>query len=204
VKRIIVAALVMVSAAPASSRRVVHIPTLGELCPGGAVWDKIAGCITRQVERGAVKLLRDDDAVKLVHIREGGRLAGLYLYRHAKHWKLIGELRRYEPLELLGFARVTFDKYTGHRIDVGFSSMSAITIHDSHLPALFRSRMTMLCFDDDDDCVHLMTSCDVLVHGKALHSFRGTLVYEERQLRLVGDRTHAGQYCGAIDVVRDD
>jgi hypothetical protein len=204
--RLIVVALLMLPASTAQARRrVIHIPTIGELCPAAAEWTKVVGCIKRQSGVGPIKLLRDDANLKLLHLAEG-RFAGLYVYVHRKQWTLLGEMRLYQQFDVLGFAPVKFGEHTGHRLDVGFATQSAVVLDgESTVPAMFRSVLTMLCFDDSHACsLQVMTSCDVIVHGRTFFTFRGQLVYEERQLRLAGDRRNAGQYCTVSEVLLTD
>src|SRR5262245_649380 len=111
-KRIIVIALLLFSASSASPRRVVRMPTIRELCPGGAEWDKIAACIKRQTP---FTVVRDDDDVKLLRVDERSRFNGLYLFTHAKDWKLQGEVRVYQEHDLLRFDRATYGKHVGYR-----------------------------------------------------------------------------------------
>ena len=202
-KRIVVLALLLATAGTASARRkrVVHIPTIGELCPGGAEWDKVTACIKRQ---SPFKLLRDESGVKLVQIAENSRFSGLYIYTHDKQWKLQGEIRLHQAHDLLAFERVTMGKRSGFRVDVGTSTPSAITIDgETTLPAVFRYKLTSLCFLNSY-CMQMTTSCDVLLRGKAYYAFRGKVVYERGQIKVVGDRSNAGQYCQQAELVGSD
>src|SRR5690348_1249056 len=107
--------LLVLLAASADARRVVHIPTLSELCPGNGEWDKVAQCIRRQ---SPFKVLRETDDLKLVRIEQGGRLNGIYLYRHTKQWSLRGSLRLDDEADMIGFERITLGARTGYRLDV--------------------------------------------------------------------------------------
>jgi hypothetical protein len=200
-KRLVVIALLLVTTSSASPRRVVHIPTISELCPGGESWDKIGECIKRQAP---FKLLRDEENLKLVQIDEPYRFGGLYIYTHPKQWKLHGEVRLYQPHEVLAFDRVTFGKRSGYRIDVGISAASSVSFDgETSVDMLIRQKLTNLCFDNSY-CMQVTTACDVFVHGKAYYSFRGKVVYENRQLKIVGDRTNAGQYCAQGELLSVD
>ncbi|HEY5925468.1 MAG TPA: hypothetical protein VIV11_27475 [Kofleriaceae bacterium] len=200
-KRMIVIALLLASVSPASSRRVVHIPTIGELCPGSAEWDKVATCIRRQ---SPFKLARDEVGVKLVQIAEGSRFAGLYIYTLDKQWKLQGEMRLYQAHDLLQFERVTMGKRTGFRLDVGTAMPSAISVDgETSMPAVFRYKLTSLCFVNSY-CMQMNTACDVLVRGKAMYSFRGEVVHEGGKIKVVGDRSNTGAYCQQPELVGSD
>jgi hypothetical protein len=201
-KRLVIIALLLV-ASHAHARRVVHIPTLRELCPGGPEWAKVAACIKRL---GEFKLVRDEERVKVIVIPEGTRFAGLYLYSQTKQWTLRGELPRYKPTDIFGFARVRFGAHDGYRLDIGMASPTTFSAdgESASASAVFRQTVTLLCFDDQPACIETMTACDLLVHGKAYASFRGKLVYADRQLRVVGDRRNAGAYCPASELVVSD
>jgi hypothetical protein len=201
-KRLVVV-LVMLVATHAHAKRVVHIPTLRELCPGGGEWSKVAECIRRH---GTVKVVRDDAQVKIVALAEGGRLNGVYLYSLTKQWTLRGELPNYQPQDVFGFARVRFGNHVGYRLDVGVSSPTTFSAdgETTAASAVFRQTVAMLCFDDAPTCIETMVSCDFLVHGKAYSSFRGTLVYANKQLKVVGDARNAGPYCKHDELVLAD
>jgi len=202
-KRLMVIALLLVTTSSASPRRVVHIPQLNELCPGGEDWDKVAECIKRQAP---FTLLRDSATVKLVNIEERSRIGGIYLYTHSERWALRGEVRLYQERDLLSFERATYGKHSGYRIEVGLSTSSFVSLDggETVVPAVFRYKQTSLCLDESYGCLQMNTACDVLVHGKAYNSFRGKLVYEDKQLKVVGDRANAGQYCVQGELVIQD
>ena len=202
-KRLIVIVFLLVTAGTASARRAVRLPTLRDLCPGGASWEKVSPCIERQTQ---FKVLRDEPNLKLIAIAGGARFYGIYLYTHRDDWQLRGEVRVYQENEVLAFSRATFGKHTGFRIDVGLTSTTSISLDggETNVPARFRYQVTALCFDDGFYCTQVTTSCDVLFHGKAINTFRGKLVYEDKQLKVVGDRSMAGQYCTQADLVLQD
>jgi hypothetical protein len=201
-KRLVVIAFILVTAGSAASRRVVRMPTLRDLCPAGASWEKVSSCIERQVQ---FKLVRDEPNVKLIQVAGGARFSGLYLYTHGDNWKLQGEVHLYQDFELLSFGRATFGKHGAYRIEIGMTSATAISLDgETNVNANFRYQLTNLCLDESVGCLQLTTSCDVLVHGRAYNTFRGKLVYEDKQLKVVGDRTAAGQYCAQGELVMQD
>jgi hypothetical protein len=205
VKRIALAfGAVLAGALPADhadARRVVHMPTIAELCPGNAEWQKVAECLKRQ---SPFKLVRDEARVKVVDIPGTSRFAGIYVYGHGKQWQLRGELRVYEEHELLRFERVTLGNHAGYRLDAGIAVATSYSLDgETSIPAVLRQTQTLVCFEDAG-CSQVMTSCDLLVHGKALYSFRGKLAYMKKQLQVVGDRKNAGGYCQQPELVLDD
>jgi hypothetical protein len=197
-----VGCVLAVTSVRANARRVIHIPTMAELCPGNAEWSKVTECIKRH---GKLALLRDEANLKLVGVTEGRRINGLYVYSHDKQWRLRGELRADQPHDVLRFERVKLGKHTGHRLDVGFSTATSFSSDgEIVVPALLRQTLTLLCFDDTLGCTQIMTACDLLLHGKAYHSFRGKLEYANRQIKVVGDRRNAGDECQQAELVISD
>ena len=108
-KRALVILLLLVVRADA--RRVIHIPTLAELCPGNDDWSKVAQCINREAP---FKLERDEPTVKVVNLQQAGRLSGLYVYMFAKKWTLRGELPIYQERDVLRFERIALGPHTGY------------------------------------------------------------------------------------------
>jgi hypothetical protein len=95
--------------------------------------------------------------------------------------------------ELLRFQPVTSDAY---QIDVGFASPTWVTLDEvSTRPAMLRRAYTYVC--TANDCHTVQTSCDVLVHGKAVASFRGVAKWNGSELRLSGIAQNTNRYCGA-------
>lgn len=192
----------LVLAASADARRVIHMPTLGELCPGNDSWDSIAQCIRRQAP---FTLVHDGAGAKIVSISEMGRFSGVYVYTHAKKWALRGELRLYHERDVLGFTRVELGQHTGYRVDIGVATAMPMSFDgEMSVPTVLRQQHTLLCLDDRADCLQIVTACDLLVHGKAYSSFRGSLQYTDRQLKVVGDRRNAGMMCVQSEVVLND
>ena len=201
-KRYVVIALLAGMIGTASSRRVVHIPTIAELCPANADWDKLAACVKRQAP---FTLIRNDANLKLLHIAGDRRnFGGYYVFTHDKQWQLYGTAPLYQAADLLQFERVTLGSRTGYRIDVGTTSASAISLDgETSIPAVIRYRLTSLCFGGGY-CTNVITGCDVLVHGRAYFTFRGKLVHENKQIKIAGDRSRAGQYCAQGELVMND
>lgn len=193
--------LLVVLAANADARRVVHIPTLRELCPGNDSWDDVAQCIRRQAP---FTLERDEAGIKVVNLGALGQLSGIYVYRFDKKWTLRGDLRLYQPRDLLRVERVAFGRHTGYRLDIGIATEMPMSFdEETAVPAVLRQQLTLLCFDGAD-CLEIITSCDLLLRGRAYSSFRGALQYADGQLRVVGDRRNAGTMCAQAEVALTD
>ena len=199
--RAVAVAVVLLVASAAHAKRVVHIPTLRELCPGGEDWRKTTACFARH---GKHEVLRDDATAKLIRFAPGTRIAGIYLYLvKDKRWYVHGDLRIFQEHELVGFQRVTLGKYGAYRIDAGIAQASAISLDgETSQMATYRIKRTLICVDKRG-CYQMMTACDVLVRGKAYYSFRGTLAVEDGMLKLVGDRRNAGTHCRQAEDIAD-
>ena len=204
IERGLAIAIVLAAAALAATAqaRVVRITRLADVCPGNDNWDKVAQCIRRH---GTLTIERDQPDLKLVRVAAPSSFAGFYLYAHGAKWTHRGSLRVSEEGELLGLSRVRFGAHAGHRVDVGTVRTSAVTLDGvSSVGAQVRERESLVCFDDDWGCVVVTTACDVLVAGKAYYAFRGALVYEHHELRVVGDRAHIAPHCEQDELVLAD
>jgi hypothetical protein len=180
----------------ADARRVVHIPTLAELCPANAEWASVAQCIRRHAK---FTVIREEAQLEIIDINSdaGGYFGGVYVYRHDKQWTLRGEVRLYEQHEILAVQQATFGTSGAQRVDIGLVSPMPFAPDGENIVAqgVLRQRITAVCFDGAGGCSQLVTSCDMLLHGKAYNSFRGTLTYQNRTLGVTGDHTNEGQFC---------
>lgn len=93
--------------------------------------------------------------------------------------------------ELLGFRVLAPDTY---RIDLGEANPTWVTLDEvSARPALVKRQYTYVCASAG--CRAVMTSCDVLVRGKAVATFRGEPVWNGSTLPLRGDARNTNRYC---------
>jgi len=203
-KRWLVFTFLLVSAGTASPRRVVHMPTLPEVCPANAEWDKLDACIRRH---GTMKVLRDEPTLKIIDLDDRmSRFGGIYVYTFNNKWGMRGEMRLWQEHDVLGIEHVTYGKHKGVRFDVGLSTPLPFSTDDGEtsLQGVLRQQQTLVCFDERWGCVQVTTSCEMLVRGKAYYAFRGTLKYADKQLQVVGDRSRTGNYCIQPEVVLQD
>ena len=56
-------------------------------------------------------------------------------------------------------------------------------------------KLALLCGAGSWRCTAVLTSCDVLVHGRARWSFRGALTFRAGWVDVNGDRSMAGDQC---------
>lgn len=186
----------------AEAKRVVHIPTLAELCPANAEWSTVAQCIRRHVK---FTFVRDEEQLKIIDVDAdgGGHFGGIYVYQHGAQWTLRGEIRLYQTHEVLAVQHATFGNQSAERIEVGIAAAMPFAPDGENVVAqgVFRQRITAVCFDGQRFCAQVVTSCDLLLHGKAYNSFRGTLTYEKGVFGVRGDRANEGQFCRQPDIV---
>jgi hypothetical protein len=161
-------------------------------CPRVANWTKYARC---QFKTLKLELLHDLPAAKLVsyetNYARGSRRLELYLLSRGVWIKtgFYGETNA--SSELLGFQRMSGDAY---RIDIGFASASWVSLDEvSTRPAMLRRAFTYVC--TAASCRTVQTSCDVLVHGKAVASFRGVPKWDGNELRVSGVAQNTNRYC---------
>ena len=200
------AALVLLACAllggRADAKRVVRMPTLAELCPANAEWSTVAQCIRRHAR---FTFVRDADQLKIIDIDSdaGGYYGGLYVYRHDRQWTLSGQVRLYQRHEILATTHATFGSHGAERVDIGIAAAMPFAPDGENVIAqgVFRQRITAVCFDSPGGCSQLVTACDMLLHGKAYNSFRGTLTYENGALGVAGDRTNEGLFCRQPQIV---
>jgi hypothetical protein len=199
---LIATALALSFASPASARRVVHIPKMAELCPGNADWNKVEQCVRRH---GQWTLERDTRDVKLLRLPDTSRFAGFLLYVNDRGWKIRGELRQYHPYEVLAFKHAKLGPRTGYLLELGgIYRTSTLVDQETTIEVSVRHKLTAICLDDRVGCMQVVTACDTMYRGRALYTFRGSLVYEGRELKVVGDRSNAGPLCSQSELVLTD
>lgn len=201
-KRFVIIALLVLVAGSASARRVVHMPTLSEVCPSNAEWDKLDACIRRH---GTMKLLRDEPQLKIVDVTDASRFGGIYIYSFKTKWDMRGQMRLWQEHDVLDIERVAYGGHKGIRFDVGLATALPFSVDgETSQPGMLRQQMTLVCFDDRSGCLQVITNCEMLVRGKALYMFRGKLTYADKQLQVTGDRSRTGSYCLQPEIVLSD
>jgi hypothetical protein len=162
-------------------------------CPRQANWDKFARC---QLKKTKFQVLHDLPAAKLIGYdldqTRGSKRLELYVLSGGT-WIKSGFYADTNPSsELLDFAAVTGNAY---RIELGYASSTWVTLDEvSSKPAMLRRTYTYVC---TATCRSVQTSCDVLVHGKAVASFRGVATWNGSELKLSGVAQNTNRYCGA-------
>ena len=188
-------ACVLVVAATASAR-VVRIPQVASECHENATWGDVMTCVGRF---GDARLARSLPHAKLVRVtrRSGDHpdAPGMYLFveEHGR-WGLGG---MYEgEAELLGFDRTTLGTHGIYRFEIGLSEHTDVALDDvATAPAVIVLHDQVYCGGTGYHCSTIVAACDVLVAGKAVATFRGTVTWKNDALHVAGDRTHVGNNC---------
>jgi hypothetical protein len=165
-------------------------------CPRIASWTKFARC---KLKNTKFELVHDLPAAKLVsyeiNYARGTRRLELYLLANGAWLKssFYAEVILANS-ELLGFQALTGNAY---RIDVGYATSTSVTLDQvTTRPALLRRQYTYVC-NATSNCRTVQTACDVLVHGKAVASFRFEPSWNGSELKLTGIAQNTNRYCPA-------
>jgi len=189
----------LVGAATASAR-VVRLPAIVEYCGSEMTSDEVLAC-TRKL--GDAKIERTLPHARLVRIPKRDRspnAPGFYVFVEAHgRWHLAG-IREGDG-ELFGFDAPKLGTHTAYHFELGMSDHIDISLDGiTSSPAVYVRREQVYC-GEGWRCSVVMTSCDVLVAGKAVSTFRGTIEWKDNQLHVAGDRSHAGSECGQSEDV---
>ncbi len=200
----------IVGAREASARRIViSEPPMVHACPGAKTWPLVERCLAAL---GKLQLERSLPKAKLVRVvtyeDQTTYDAGIYLYlqRPDGSWSLggmfEGAMSRGSSYTVLQLAPETIERHTGYRLELGqivrtMGSLDGVTV----VPIIRRTKRVLFCSGVSYGCPDATTQCEVLTHGKAVFTFRSTLVFEKGLVRVVGDRSHAGPACDTTERV---
>lgn len=186
--------LLIVLACPRAEARPARLGEYYQPPPGcGATpsWPKFARC---QFAKTKFELVHDLPTAKLVSsdsYARGNKQLALYLLVNGKWTKSGFYAETNATNELLGFQALGKNAF---RIDLGFASSTWVTLDEvSARPAILRRLLVYVC--SPNGCRTVQTSCDVLVHGKAVASFRGVAKWDGRELRVAGVAQNTNRYC---------
>jgi hypothetical protein len=163
------------------------------VCKPTADWKKFARCNFNREWK--IEMLHDLPGAKLIAIEYAPNSHGrkqLAIYLLAKTWiKAAFYLERNPQLEVLGFAPLA-DAY---RLDLGSATSTWVSLDETTpQPAMLRRTFTYVC-DRTGYCRSVTSSCDVLVRGKAVATFRGEVRWNGKELKLRGDGRSTNRYC---------
>ena len=163
-------------------------------CKPTASFDKFMRC---NFASWKYELVQDLPGAKLIAMtvavqpRMRKQLA-MYVLVNKTNWQQVGlHLELNDTSELLSFKQLG----GAYRIDLGFANPQWITVDEftSH-PAIVKRTYTYIC-DQNAACRSVQSSCDVLVRGKVHATFRGTVVWNGKDLKLRGDDRFTNRYC---------
>jgi hypothetical protein len=163
-------------------------------CEASKAWSKVTACHTRQGT--TVSVLYELEGAKLVSLRYPSRedaTLHLYLLDNGIWHRQSFYAATNANSELLSFKPT--DR-AGYRLDVGMTNPTSVMIDEvSPTKALLKRILTTEC-RRGVGCRTLVTSCDVLVDGRAYWSFRGTVVWSEgNAVKIAGDTRFSGKLC---------
>jgi hypothetical protein len=165
-------------------------------CTRSPAWEKFAACQFRARKHEVVQDLPNAKLVAFDASRPDRVSTELALYVHTGGaWVDVGFRAQLNGTnELLGIEVIAPDTY---KLVLGYATPSWVTVDEvTNRPALLRRTFTYVC-EPIKRCLQTMTSCEVLVHGKAVASFRGEAIWNGRSLRLRADTRNTNRYCAA-------
>jgi hypothetical protein len=197
--------LLLLAVAAHAEAFVIVEPPVVRTCRTHKTWEQMSTCLE---QHGTLKTLRSGKGLRLVHIvkiENTDRVdMGVYLVlERAGAWHIGGMYSGGSTsFELLAFEPLTIGKHTGHRMELGVTMTSTISPDDgaTTIPALWRLRRTLYCAGTSYGCPDATLSCEVLVRGKAVFTFRGRAELDHNSIWIRGDRSKAGP-CAPADRV---
>lgn len=164
-------------------------------CPRTAVWNKFARCQLKTVK---YEVVHDLPAAKLIRYdlsyARGSKRLELYILANQAWSKSSLYAETNASTELLGFASVSSGAY---RVDIGVAQQTWVSLDMfGSRPGMIRRTFTHVC-TPSNGCRSVQTSCDLLVRGKALATFRGEAKWDGSTLRVSGVAQNTNRYCAA-------
>lgn len=162
-------------------------------CPATTSWRAFTRC---QLGKRKFDLVADLPTAKLISLPLQGarsfRLLALYLLAEQGWVSTSFSADIDDRSEVLA---VTPLPDGAHRVDIGTSSPLWVTLDGiTQRPAVLRRRMVHVC-KVNGGCSRAQASCEVLVHGKAIESYRTMPIWDGQTLRLRGDVENTNRYC---------
>jgi hypothetical protein len=163
-------------------------------CEASKIWSKVTACLARQ--GSTVSVLYEIEGAKLLSLRYAPRAdstLNLYLLDNGMWRRQSFYAATNANSELLSFKPT---EHAGYRLDVGMATATSVMIDEvSPTKALLKRIVTTEC-RRGSGCRTMVTSCDVLVDGRAYWSFRGTIVWSEgTTVKIAGDTRFSGKLC---------
>jgi hypothetical protein len=192
------AILVVLLAGDAAARIVIMDPPIVSACPGGKSWDVVQACLARQGKLTFERTLPAARLVRVVQNNDGKPFdAGVYLYlqRADKSWQ-IGGMYEGHSYAILALKPLTIAGHQGYQLDIGQLVRTQVSIDGAtSVPVVIATKRVLLCAGDHHGCPDVTTQCDVMIRGKVLWTFRGTMAFEPGKVVVNGDRRFGGKVC---------
>jgi hypothetical protein len=187
--------------AATASARVVRLPPVVEYCGGELTSDEVLACTRKLGEAKVERTLPHARLVRVPGRDTSPSSPGYYVFvENHGHWHLAG-IHEGDG-ELFGFDLAKLGTRTAYHFDLGVSEHIEISL-DGVTPSrgLYVRREQVYCSGEGWRCSTAMTSCDLLVGGKAVETFRGKVEWKANQLHIAGDRSRAGNECDQAESV---
>lgn len=191
--------ILMLLAADATARRIVIMdPPIVTACPGGKTWDIVQACLARQGKLTMERTLPAAKLVRLVQNNDGRPFdAGVYLYvqRADKTWG-VGGMFEGNAYTIIDLKPLTIAGHQGYQLDIGQITRTHVSLDGAtSVRAVIATKRVLFCAGDRHGCPDATTQCDVMIRGKTLWTFRGTVAFEPGKAVVRGDRSYGGQVC---------
>ncbi|MBL9013945.1 MAG: hypothetical protein JNL83_07205 [Myxococcales bacterium] len=191
--------IVMLLVADAAARRIVIMdPPIVSACPGGKSWDVVKACLARQGKLTIERTLPAAKLVRLVQDNDGKPFdAGVYLYvqRADKTWN-VGGMFAGTSYTIMDLKPLTIAGHRGYQLDIGQITRTHVSVDGAtSVRAVLSTKRVLFCSGESYGCPDATTQCDVMIRGKTLWTFRGTIAFEPGRAVIHGDRSFGGQVC---------
>ena len=195
----VAALLVLLLATDALARRIViSDPPIVTACPGGKTWEVVQTCLARQGKLTFERTLPTARLVRIVQDNDGHPYdAGVYLYLQQldKTWK-VGGMFEAPSYSVMDLKPLTIAGHQGFELDVGQITHPSVSLDGvTTVRAVIATKRVLFCGGDSYGCPDATTQCDVMIHGKTLWTFRGTIAFEPGKAVIHGDRLFGGPIC---------
>ena len=181
--------------AATASARVIRLPAVVEACHSDLTSEQVLTCTRAFGDAKVVRSLPHVQLIRIPRADKGPNAPGYYLFlEQGGRWQIAG--MREGDAELFGFDAPKLGTHTAYHFELGIAERTEVSLDGvTTTQAMSSRREQVYCSGSGFRCSVVMTSCDVLVGGKAVATFRGTVSWKKDMLHVAGDRSHAGDQC---------
>jgi hypothetical protein len=178
-----------------ASARVVRLPAVVEACRDDLTSDQVLGCTRAFGDAKVVRSLPHAQLIRIPRRDKAPSAPGFYLFLETSgKWHIAGIHEG--DAELIGFDAQKLGTHTAYHLELGVVDHTEVSLDSvTTTPAIYTRREQVYCGGSGFYCSNVVTACDVLVGGKAIASFRGTVAWKADALHIAGDRSHVGDMC---------